>query len=162
MLRHRHCSRLLIASVAGRMALGMMPVALILTAQADGHSLATADLLAALHGLCPACGLPLRGRLADLRGLPVPRYAGAALVTTALGTLAFAGTSHLPVAVVLAESGCPPLEGGLRSLWHCVPAAPRAARAGHSRPGQPRRMRAEWHTAVRKVRTGRAAATVYR
>ncbi|WP_330342652.1 MFS transporter [Streptomyces sp. NBC_00557] len=122
-LRHRSCGRLLIASVAGRMALGMVPVALILTAQRDGHSLATAGLLAALYGLCPALGLPLLGRLADQRGLPLPCHLGAALVTTALGCLALAGTSHLPLAavcVVLAGAGCPPLEGALRSLWPTV------------------------------------------
>ncbi|MEU7031578.1 MFS transporter [Streptomyces sp. NPDC046275] len=122
-LRHRYCSRLLIASVTGRLSLGMMPVALILGAQADGHSLATASLLAALYGIAPALGLPLLGRLADLRGLLLPCYLGAALVAVALGTLAVAGTAHLPLAalcVALAGAGCPPLEGGLRSLWHSV------------------------------------------
>ncbi|RNF81151.1 MFS transporter [Streptomyces botrytidirepellens] len=122
-LRHRYCSRLLFASVVGRMSLGMVPVALILAAQADGHSLATASLLAALYGIAPAIGLPLLGRLADLRGLPLPCHLGAALVAVALGTLALAGTSHLAltaVCVALAGAGCPPLEGGLRSLWPTV------------------------------------------
>lgn len=122
-LRHRYCSRLLISSVTGRLPLGMVPVALILAAQADGHSLAAASALAALYGIAPALGLPLLGRLADRRGLPVPCYLGAALVAAALGTLALAGTSHLPltaVCVALAGAGCPPLEGGLRSLWHTV------------------------------------------
>ncbi|MFJ5817345.1 MFS transporter [Streptomyces sp. NPDC093108] len=122
-LRHRYCSRLLTASVMGRLPLGMVPVALLLAAQQDGHSLATASLLAALYGIAPAIGLPLLGRLADLRGLPLPCHLGAALVATALGTLALAGTSHLPltaVCVALAGAGCPPLEGGLRSLWHAL------------------------------------------
>ncbi|MFF9178655.1 MFS transporter [Streptomyces sp. NPDC014793] len=122
-LCHRYCGRLLIASVTGRLSLGMVPVALILAAQADGHSLASAGLLAALYGISPALGLPLLGRLADLRGLLLPCYLGAALVASALGTLAVAGTARLPLAagcVALAGAGCPPLEGGLRSLWPCV------------------------------------------
>ncbi|MFF8883262.1 MFS transporter [Streptomyces flaveolus] len=122
-LRHRYCGRLLVASVTGRLSLGMVPVALILAAQADGHTLAAASLLAALYGISPALGLPLLGRLADARGLPLPCHLGAALVATALGTLAVAGTSHLVLAAVcvaLAGAGCPPLEGGLRSLWHTV------------------------------------------
>jgi predicted MFS family arabinose efflux permease len=119
-LRHRYCSRLLIASVAGRLPLGMVPVALILQAQKDGHSLAAASLLAALYGIAPALGLPLLGRLADRRGLLLPCLSGAVLVTAALVALALAGTAQLAfaaVCVALAGAGCPPLEGGLRSLW---------------------------------------------
>ncbi|MFE5220208.1 MULTISPECIES: MFS transporter [unclassified Streptomyces] len=123
MLGQRHCARLLVASVAGRLPLGMVPVALILAARSDGHSLATASMLAALYGVAPAVGLPLLGRLADVRGLPLPCHLGAALVAAALAALALGGTSHLLVAAlcaVLAGAGCPPLEGGLRSLWPAV------------------------------------------
>ncbi|MER7057483.1 hypothetical protein [Streptomyces sp. NPDC000351] len=80
-LRHRYSGRLLIASVTGRLSLGMVPVALILAAQADGHTLAAASLLAALYGIAPALGLPLLGRLADARGLPFPCHLGAVVTT---------------------------------------------------------------------------------
>lgn len=122
-LRHRSCGRLLIASVTGRLALGIVPVALILQARADGHSLATAGLLAALYGICPALGLPLLGRLADRHGLYLPCHLGSVLVAAALSVLALAGTSSLPftaVCVALAGAGRPPLEGGLRSLYPVV------------------------------------------
>ncbi|MFD0432040.1 hypothetical protein ACFQ60_47115 [Streptomyces zhihengii] len=74
----------------------MVPVTLLLTARTDGHSLATGSVLAAMYGLAPAFGLPLLGRLADLRGLLVPCCLGAAAVTAALCMVALAGTSHLP------------------------------------------------------------------
>ncbi|MFI8301706.1 hypothetical protein ACIGCZ_38055 [Streptomyces nigra] len=132
-LGHRYCGRLLVGLVSGRLSLGMVPVALILAAQADGHFLACAGVLAALYGIAPALGLPLLGRLADLRGLLLPcclgaalvavACLGAALVAVALGALAVAGAARLSLAVgcaVLAGAGCPPLEGGLRSLWHGV------------------------------------------
>ncbi|MER6434175.1 MFS transporter [Streptomyces sp900105245] len=44
-------------------------------------------------------------------------------MAAALGALALGGTSHLLFAAlcaVLAGAGCPPLEGGLRSLWPAV------------------------------------------
>ncbi|MFE7779335.1 MFS transporter [Streptomyces sp. NPDC057445] len=119
-LRYRYCSRLLFASVAARLPLGMVPIALILAAKADGHSLATASLLAAVYGLAPALGLPVLGRIADLRGLQLPCHLGAVLVAAALTILTLAGTNHLPLAfacAALAGAGCPPVEGALRSLW---------------------------------------------
>ncbi|MFJ6930680.1 hypothetical protein ACIQUP_25685 [Streptomyces nigra] len=123
MLGHRYCGRLLVGSVSGRLSLAVVPVALILAGQAVGHFLACAGVLAALYGIAPALGLPLLGRLAGLRGRLLPCCLGAALVAVALGTLTVAGTARLPLAVgcaVLAGAGCPPLEGGLRSLWHAV------------------------------------------
>ncbi|MEU6071911.1 MFS transporter [Streptomyces sp. NPDC047082] len=122
-LHHRYCGRLLAATLVGRLPLGMVPVALILTAQADGHSLATASLLAALYGIAPAVGLPLLGRLADLRGLPMPCLLGAVLAAAPLLALAVAGTSNPVFAagcVALAGIGFPPIEGGLRSLYPAV------------------------------------------
>ncbi|MGY5101223.1 MFS transporter, partial [Streptomyces sp. 900105245] len=111
--------------MAGRLPLGMVPVALILAARSDGHSLATASVLAALYGVAPAVGLPLLGCLADVRGLPCPATSGPPWwpQPSARGALALGGTSHLLFAAlcaVLAGAGCPPLEEGLRSLWPAV------------------------------------------
>ncbi|MER5861368.1 MFS transporter [Streptomyces sp900105245] len=95
-LRQRHCARLLIASVAGRLPLGMVPVALILAAQRYGHSLATASVLAALYGVSPALGLPLLGRLADRGGLPLRCHLGAVGVAVALSALAVGAPPVFP------------------------------------------------------------------
>ncbi|MFD9287582.1 MFS transporter [Streptomyces sp. NPDC060030] len=119
-LRHPGCGRLLVASLVGRVPLGMVPIALILTARADGHSLGTASLLAAVYGMSPALGLPVLGRMADARGLALPCGLGAVLVAAALVALAVGGSENLLFAVVcaaVAGACCPPLEGGLRSLW---------------------------------------------
>lgn len=119
-LAHPHCARLLVASVAGRLPLGMAPITLLLLADTGGHSLPTASLLAGVYGLAPAVGLPLLGRVGDVRGLLRPCLAGAVVVTAALVTLALAGTRNVWLAMTcaaMAGAGCPPLEGALRSLW---------------------------------------------
>ncbi|WP_326581763.1 MFS transporter [Actinacidiphila glaucinigra] len=122
-LAHHHCARLLFASVAGRLPLGMAPITLLLLATREGLPLPAASLLAGVYGVAPAVGLPLLGRISDVHGLLWPCLAGAALVTTALGTLALVGTASLWLAVgcaALAGAGCPPLEGAQRSLWPTV------------------------------------------
>ncbi|WP_333776973.1 hypothetical protein [Streptomyces sp. IBSBF 3136] len=84
---------------------------------------AAASATVAEDGLCPSLGLPLLGRLADRRGLPLPCHLGAVLVAAALSALALAGTASLPftaLCVAVAGAGCPPLEGSLRSLYPAV------------------------------------------
>src|SRR3954451_6379907 len=65
LLRRRDVTPLLLASVVGRLPLGMVPLALVLFARRDGGDYATAGA----WSLGLAAGTPLLGRALDRRGL---------------------------------------------------------------------------------------------
>ncbi|MFJ8752073.1 MFS transporter [Streptomyces sp. NPDC102441] len=134
-LRLPHCSRLLAATLIGRLPHGMAPVAVLLAARADGLGYSGGAALAALYGAGIAAGQPLLGRLADRMGQTRPLISSALASTTLLLVLALTGTANLPLAAtVTAAAGLtsPPLEAGLRALWPRIVPTPAHLRAAYA------------------------------
>jgi MFS family permease len=113
--------RLAVADVCARLPQGMVSLTLLLVA-AQHASMTVAGLVVAGYTLGQAATGPVRGRLADRRGLvPVAAVcaAGYALALAALlaGALAAAPAGVLIGTATVAGLVNPPLSPGLRSLW---------------------------------------------
>ena len=113
--------RLTLADVCARLPQGMVSIALLLVA-AQHASMTVAGLVVAGYTLGQAVTGPLRGRLADRRGLvPVATVCGLGYAAALLALLASAlsrGPAGLDIGTAaLAGLLNPPLSPGLRSLW---------------------------------------------
>jgi MFS family permease len=113
--------RLAVADVCARLPQGMVSITLLLVT-AQHESMAVAGLVVAGYPLGQAVTGPVRGQLADRRGLmPVAVACGAgyALALLALlgGALARAPAGLLIGAASVAGLVNPPLSPGMRSLW---------------------------------------------
>jgi MFS family permease len=113
--------RLVLADVCARLPQGMVTITLLLVA-AQHASMTVAGLVVAGYTLGQAATAPLRGRLADRRGLlPVAVVCGVgyalALLALLAGSLASAPAGVLIAAAAVAGLLNPPLSPGLRSLW---------------------------------------------
>ncbi|MBY8880510.1 MFS transporter [Actinacidiphila acidipaludis] len=120
MLRTPYAARLLGGTLLGRLPNAMAALAIVLFLRSQGAGYGLAGTLSALYGLAVAVGQPLLGRAVDKRGQPRVMTAAALLSAAGFTLLAAAGPSPLPVAVLavlLAGTATPPLEGGLRALW---------------------------------------------
>jgi MFS family permease len=119
-LAERPVRRLLAASLGGRLAFSMLPLALVLFATAQtGSTAAAGALIAAFSGT--SIFAPARGRIVDRRGPP-------ALVAFTLGcsgallALVVAGAAGAPTAVLVAVGAVagltvPPLGPFTRAVW---------------------------------------------
>jgi MFS family permease len=112
---------LAIADVCARLPQGMVTVTLLLVAGA-GASMTTAGLVVTGYTLGQALTGPLRGRLADRRGLvAVSAVCGGVYALALLGLLAGSlarGPAWLLVAAAaVAGLSVPPLSPGMRGLW---------------------------------------------
>lgn len=112
----------LIASVLGRLSLGMTGLALLILVRSVGGSYAGAGAVSAAYALAFAAGSPSRARAAD-RGGPVPvlRACGVLhpMAFALLICLAEAGAPTFVVALsaVLVGVTVPPLGSVMRALW---------------------------------------------
>ena len=119
--------RLAVADVCARLPQGMVSITLLLVA-AQHASMAVAGLVVAGYTLGQAVTGPVRGRLADRRGLiPVAVACGTgyALALLALlgGALVQAPAGLLIGVAAVAGLVNPPLSPGMRSLWSAYAAA---------------------------------------
>jgi len=113
--------RLALADACARLPQGMVTITLLLVA-AQHSSMTVAGLVVAGYTLGQAATAPVRGRLADRRGLvPVAAFCGAcyalALLALLAGSLARAPAGLLIGTAAVAGLFNPPLSPGLRSLW---------------------------------------------
>jgi MFS family permease len=113
--------RLAVADVCARLPQGMVSITLLLVA-AQHASMTVAGLVVAGYTLGQAATGPVRGRLADRRGLvPVAAICGAAyaLALTALLASSLAAAPAGLLIGIAAAAGLvnPPLSPGMRSLW---------------------------------------------
>jgi Major Facilitator Superfamily len=116
----RPVRRLLIASLAGRVAFSMLPLGLVLFASAETGSTATAGALIAAFGVASAAA-PVRGRIVDRRGPPALIGFGA-VCAAGLVALYAAGAAGAPAAALCAIGGVvgaavPPLGAYTRAVW---------------------------------------------
>ena len=113
--------RLALADVCARLPQGMVTITLLLVV-AQHASMTVAGLVVAGYTLGQAVTGPLRGRLADRRGLvPVATVCGIGYAAALLALLASA-MSHGPAGLDLGTAALagllnPPLSPGMRSLW---------------------------------------------
>jgi len=125
--------RLAVADVCARLPQGMVSITLLLVA-AQHASITVAGLVVAGYTLGQATTAPLRGRLADRRGLvPVAAVCGIGYALALLALLA-AALARGPAALLIGTAALaglvnPPLSPGLRSLWsaHAGPGLKQAA-----------------------------------
>jgi MFS family permease len=113
--------RLAVADVCARLPQGMVSITLLLVA-AQHASMTVAGLVVAGYTLGQAVTGPVRGRLADRRGLALVASvcaAGYALALLALLATSLAGAPAGLLIGVAAVAGLvnPPLSPGMRSLW---------------------------------------------
>jgi MFS family permease len=124
----------LLASVFGRLSLGMTGLALLLLVRAATGSYADAGFVSAAYAVSFAIASPYRARTADRRGpSPVLRLTGVAhpLAFGLLVLLARAGapTVAMAAAALLIGVTVPPLGSVMRALWGEIVSGPQLATA---------------------------------
>jgi predicted MFS family arabinose efflux permease len=112
---------IVVATVVGRLPIGISGLAILLYVQEVSGSFAAAGLCAGALALGSAAGAPLQGRLIDWRGegalLPLAfAHAGGLLLVWGLGA-ADAAPGVLAVTAFAAGAAIPPVSSVLRSRW---------------------------------------------
>lgn len=118
-LRSRGVARVLVGSLLGRLPSGSVPLALLLSAQSNGYSIANAGILVGFYAGGTAVGGPVLARMIDRRH-QLPILMTALAVSTSGLLLVVAAGAIYPVALggsLIAGLGTPPLEACLRALW---------------------------------------------
>jgi MFS family permease len=113
--------RLAVADVCARLPQGMVSITLLLVA-AQHASMTVAGLVVAGYTLGQAATGPVRGRLADRRGLVPVASVCAAAYTLALLALLATSLARAPAGLLIGTATLaglvnPPLSPGMRSLW---------------------------------------------
>lgn len=108
---------LLVGAVVGRLAYGVMPVAVFLSLLHTSRSVRQAAVLTAVQGLVGAVAFPWKGRLVDRRGRSALWWMAALALLSATGCLAARGTWLLFALLVALAATSPPVTSTVRAAW---------------------------------------------
>jgi MFS family permease len=112
---------IVLATLIGRMPIGISGLAILLFVREVTGSFASAGLCAGALALGSAIGAPLQGRLIDRRGvrmlLPLAIVHGAGLLVVWAAGESGAATTVLALASLIAGAATPPVSSVLRSHW---------------------------------------------
>jgi predicted MFS family arabinose efflux permease len=128
-LRTPGVAMIVLATLIGRLPIGISGLAILLYVQEVSDSFAAAGICAGALALGSAAGAPLQGRLIDRRGvemlLPLAVAHAAGLVAIWLAGEAGAPVALLAVASLAAGVAIPPVSSVLRSRWqYLLPGRP--------------------------------------
>jgi MFS family permease len=115
-------ARLLASSLLGRMPVGMITLATVLTVRGATGSYAVAGAVTGAYAVANSLIAPVHGRLIDRFGqtrvlLPCSTLLALSLLGLAAGATLGAPVALLAVCAVLAGLGMPPLSASGRALW---------------------------------------------
>jgi predicted MFS family arabinose efflux permease len=120
-LRTPGVSPIVLATVLGRLPIGISGLAILLYVQEVSGSFAAAGIAAGALALGSAVGAPFQGRVVDWRGeralLPLAFAHAAGLVLVWVLGAADAGPAAIAVAALAAGAAIPPVSSVLRSRW---------------------------------------------
>ena len=120
-LRAPGVALLVLATLVGRLPIGISGLAILLYVREVTGSFAAAGLCTGALALGSAAGAPLQGRLVDRRGvgtlLPLAAVHAAGLLLVWVLGAAGAPTAAIALAALLAGAAIPPLTSVLRSRW---------------------------------------------
>ena len=108
---------LLVGAVLGRLAYGVMPVAVFLSLLHTSHSVREAAVLTAVQGLVGAVAFPCKGRLVDRRGRSALWWMAALCLLSGVGCLAARTTGPLFGLLVALAATSPPVTSTVRAAW---------------------------------------------
>jgi MFS family permease len=128
-LRTPGVAMLVLATLIGRLPIGISGLAILLYVEEVSDSFAAAGVCAGALALGSAAGAPFQGRLIDRRGvemlLPLALIHGAGLVAIWLAGEAGAPVALLAVVSLAAGASLPPVSSVLRSRWpYLLPGRP--------------------------------------
>ena len=129
LLRTPGAARLMAASMVGRLAYGIVPLALVLLAREHGHSYAIAGALAGAYAIVLAITIPLISRLVDRHGLGRVLIPLAVAFPASLAAIVALAAADAPAGALIAASGLagaalPPLGATMRAQWQSLVSDP--------------------------------------
>ena len=124
-LTHGPAVRPFVATVIGRLPVGMTGLGMVMLVQQVTGLYAVAGIVTGAFALATAVGAPIWGRLMDRHGqpwvlLPIALVSGVAIAAVALATVAHASPGVLVALAIVSGVFFPPLSPAMRAAWRVI------------------------------------------